>query len=393
MLMIQYKEALTMLVDEAVPLSTEKVKLNDAHKRVLAQAVYIDIDMPPFNKSAMDGYACRSIDLDNNLRIIETIFAGKAPEKTIGKDECAKIMTGAVVPEGADCVFMLEDSVMAGEQQVRCTNRNTKSNISPCGEDARSGDLLLSKSTLLCARHMPILAMAGAHTVSVYRKPQVSIIASGTELVEPHQKPPPFQIRNSNSSQLLAQLKEMNIEANYTGIAGDDEELLEKKITEAFQKNDVLILSGGVSVGDYDYVPGILQKLGFNILISKTAIQPGKPMVFAKKDHQYCFGLSGNPVSSFVQFELYARSFLYALMNFRHKAMELKLPIHCDYKRRKDARMFFAPACINENSELVPIEFHGSAHINGLSNAQVLFELPIGTKAIKKGDLVNVRFI
>ncbi|TRX70976.1 molybdopterin molybdotransferase MoeA [Carboxylicivirga sp. M1479] len=391
--MIQYKDALKSILEQAKVLPSEIVELELGLNRVLTQDVCIDMDMPPFNKSAMDGYACRKTDLHNNLQVIETIFAGKKPESSIEENQCAKIMTGAVVPQGADCVFMIEDTELLDENQVRCTNSNTKSNISLKGEDAQTGDVLLAKNTKLEARHMPLLAMSGKSMVEVAQKPKVAIIASGTELVEPSEKPEPFQIRNSNSSQLLAQLKQLGIDGQYKGIIKDDGALLEEQISKALQENNVLILTGGVSVGEYDLIPGILQKLNYELVISKTAIQPGKPMIFAKKGNSFCFGLSGNPVSSFIQFELYTRPFMNALMGNTNKTTELALPIGTDFSRRKDARLLFAPAIINDKSEVVPIEFHGSAHINGLSLAQVLFELPIGTKEVKKGDLVNVRFL
>lgn len=391
--MEQYKEALQKILSHAKTLPIENVDMNNALNRVLAQNICIDRDMPPFNKSAMDGYACRQSDLNNKLKLIETIFAGKNPEHAIRENECAKIMTGAVIPEGADCVFMIEDAQLVGENHVICTNQYTKSNISLCGEDAQRGDLLLPASTKLEARHMPLLAMAGKSTVKVIKRPNVAIIASGTELVEPHKTPKHFQIRNSNSSQLLAQLQQASITANYKGIIKDDGDLLEIQITKALSENDVLILTGGVSVGEYDLIPGILKKLGYQLIISKTAIQPGKPMIFAKKGNAYCFGLSGNPVSSFIQFELYTRPFLYALMGHHYITTELTLPISTGFSRRKDARLLFAPAIINKNTEVEPVEFHGSAHINGLSMAKVLFEMPIGTKKLNKGDLVNVRFL
>ena len=391
--MEHYKEALQKILSQAKTLSIEEVDLNNALNRVLAQDVCIDRDMPPFNKSAMDGFACRKADLENPLNIVETIFAGKHPDCKIEKNQCAKIMTGAVVPEGADCVFMNEDAQLLDDKHVLCTNLNTKSNISLRGEDAHEGDVLLHASTKLEARHLPLLAMAGKSSVDVFKKPTVAIIASGTELVEPHEMPESFQIRNSNSSQLLAQLQHISITANYKGIIKDDDPLLENKISKALSENDVLILTGGVSVGEYDLIPDILQQLGYEIIVSKTAIQPGKPMVFAKKGNSYCFGLSGNPVSSFIQFELYTRPFLYSLMGHEYPATELMLPIATDFSRRKDARLLFSPAIINKYSEVEPIEFHGSAHINGLSMAKILFEMPVGIKTLKKGDLVNVRFL
>ncbi|WP_430815053.1 molybdopterin molybdotransferase MoeA [Carboxylicivirga sp. RSCT41] len=391
--MIQYEEAITVIKQQSEVLSEEHIELRSALNRVLASDVCIDMNMPPFNKSAMDGYACRRADLGNELKIIETIFAGKDPENKIEENECAKIMTGAVVPEGADCVFMIEDAELINDAFVRCTNTSTKSNISLKGEDALKGDVLLAANTRLEARHLPVLAMAGHTMVKVCRLASVAIIASGTELVEPSETPQSFQIRNSNSSQLLAQLQQCGITASYKGIIKDDGDLLEKSISMALQQNDVLVLTGGVSVGEYDLIPDLLKKLGYEIMVSKTAIQPGKPMVFARKGNSYCFGLSGNPVSSYIQFELYVRPFLYALMGHNYQPTQLSLPVSTDYSRKKDARLLFAPATINEKSEVVPLNFHGSAHINGLSAALVLFEIPIGTKEIKKGDLVNVRFL
>lgn len=391
--MLEYKDALKLIVSSAEVLATEKVELRNALKRVLAVDVFHDMDMPPFNKSAMDGFACRRSEIANELEVVETIFAGKSPERKIGKNQCYKIMTGAVVPEQADCVFKKEDAEFASGDWVICTNPSTPCNINLKGEDIKAGDKILDQSTLITARHLPVLAGAGITTPEVFKQPAVSVFATGTELVEPEKKPLWYQIRNSNSSQLLAQLAEVGLHANYGGILHDETTQIQSKVEQAFRTNDVVILTGGVSVGEYDLIPEILDNLGFETLVRATGIKPGKPMSFARKKNKYCFGLSGNPVSSFVQFELYVKPFLYALMGHQFEPMVLKLPLGIDFNRKKADRINFIPVNINTEMEVVPVEFHGSAHINALSGANFLLEVPKGVTSIKKGELVNARQI
>jgi len=391
--MLEYKEALKIILSSAIVLPTEKVELRHSLNRILAEDIFHDMDMPPFNKSAMDGFACRKEDLNNELEIIETIYAGKQPEKLIQKNQCYKIMTGAVVPDGAELVFKKEDADLLSENKVRCTNSLTGKNICYRGEDVAKGQKVLQKTVLLTSRHLPALAGAGATNPLVYKRPGVSVMTTGTELVEPHQKPLPFQIRNSNSAQLIAQLKNMEIEATYGGIWKDEKSLIRDKMEQAFSKQDMLILTGGVSVGDYDFIPVVLKELGFEILVRATGIKPGKPMSFARKKDKYCFGLSGNPVSSFVQFELYVKPFLYKMMGHNFNPVILNLPIGEMFNRKYAERVNFIPANINKLMEVIPVDFHGSAHINALSDANFLLEVPKNVKTLNKGDLVNVRSI
>lgn len=389
--MLEYSEALKIILSTAVPLPVEKVELQDSLKRVLATDVIHDMDMPPFDKSAMDGFACRKADLGNVLEVVETIYAGKKPEKYVGKNQCSKIMTGAVVPPGADFVFKKEDAFINRADKVVCKNPESENYICYRGEDIRKGEIVLEKPTLVTSRHLPVLAGAGVTQPNVYARPQIAVFATGTELVEPSETPLPSQIRNSNSTQLLAQIAELGIYANYEGIINDEEEILTEKISEAFDSNQLVILTGGVSVGEYDLIPDVLRALGFEILVSSTAIKPGKPMVFARKGDKYCFGLSGNPVSSFVQFEMYVKPFLYALMGHSFAQKILTFRLGEEFKRKNGDRVNLAPANLNAEMEIVPVEFHSSAHINALSEASYLLEVPIGVTTIKKGDLVNVR--
>jgi molybdopterin molybdotransferase len=391
--MLEYLDSLEIILNSAETIPPERVDLNQALHRVLAEDVFSDMNMPPFNKSAMDGYACRKSEIGNELEVVETIYAGKMPERQISKNQCYKIMTGAMVPDPADFVFKKEDSSIVRENRVICTRQSQTSNICSLGEDVRIGDKILVKSILIKAGHLPILASAGLSQPVVYQLPEVTVFATGTELVEPEVVPLPHQIRNTNSSQLIGQLATMNIHAKYGGIIPDDETILERNLQDAAISFQVTILTGGVSVGDYDLVPDILKGMGFEILINATAIKPGKPMVFARKGNRYCFGLSGNPVSSFVQFELYVKPFLYRLMGHEYQPQIFRMPFGAEFTRSYAGRMNFIPVNINPEMQVIPVDFHGSAHINALSDAGYLMEVPIGVKTIGKGELVHVRQI
>ncbi len=389
--MIQYHEALELIRSHALIGSTETVDLPGARQRVLAEDSYYDTNIPPFNKSAMDGYACRAADIGNELSILETIYAGSIPAHRIGVNECSKIMTGAVVPEGADCVYIVEDAKLTEKNKVLCSKPESATNICYEGEDAKKGDIALKKHTLVSSRHIPLLAGAGVSSPSVFCRPLVSVFATGSELVEPENKPLPHQIRNSNAYQMISQLDALGIKGEYLGIIRDDKKLTEKRISEAFEKSDLVLLTGGVSAGDSDYVPDVLEDLAFEMILTRSAIQPGKPIIFARRDKQYCFGLSGNPVSSFIQFELYVKPFIYSLMGHHYQSPVSEAILDRDLKRSKADRLKFVPALLNRKNEAIPLEFHGSAHIDALSDASCLIEIPIGTFKIKKGETIHVR--
>ena len=189
----------------------EKVALENAFNRVLQEDIIADLDMPPFHKSAMDGYACHAGDIGNILEIQEVINAGKLPVKKVGKNQCSKIMTGAPLPEGCDCVFKVEDAELLSENEVRCLNRNAAGNICFSGEDYRKGDVLLEKGSLINVAQMAVLAGAGYANVNVSARPEITVIATGSELVPHGHVPKPGQIRNSNALQLISQLQKMNL--------------------------------------------------------------------------------------------------------------------------------------------------------------------------------------
>lgn len=389
--MITLEQAIEIAFTNAVTLDIEKVDFMQSAGCILAQDVFADADMPPFNKSAMDGYACRSADLALELSVVEVIPAGYSPTKKIGPGECSKIMTGAQVPEGADKVFMVEYSVETAPGKVRFSGEKTNPNICQKGEDLKAGDLVLSSGIWLKPQHIAMLASVGCVRPTVYKKPQIGIISTGSELVNPEQKPQSSQIRNSNGPQLYTQATAVGFPANYYGIVPDDKQLTREIILKSVVENDVTILSGGVSVGDFDFVPQIISDLGFEIHFNKISIKPGQHTTFASKGKKYIVGLPGNPVSSFIQFEVFVLPFLRKLMNYTQHETRMALPMSHKFSRKKSDREECLPVQITEQDEVRMVDYHGSAHIHAYHQASGFINIPAGKTEIKKGEIVYVR--
>jgi len=390
--MIQQEEAFKIIKESVITLGTEFVPFQNSLGRILAENVYSDMDMPPFNKSAVDGFACRKQDLNNDLVLLEVIPAGVAPTKTVGANQCSQIMTGAAVPEGADTIIMVEHTEKI-EGKIRFIQSKTNSNICAIAEDLKKGDLVLAKGTLLKAQQIPVLASVGNTFIQVYRQAKVVVISTGDELVEPHQTPQTSQIRNSNAVQMMAQLQQLGIKGRYIGIAKDNPESTREMLEEALDSSDMVLLSGGVSMGEFDFVPEILEEKGIEILFKSIAVQPGRPTVFGKKDKQFFFGLPGNPVSSFVQFELLVKPLLYNMMGFDFKALPLKMPMGIEFSRKKAKRKSYIPVYFNQDGEVMPVDYNGSAHIHSYVYADGMISINIGETTLKKGQVVDVRQI
>lgn len=390
--MILFEEALEIVNGAARQLSVTPVPLAQAHGSVLAQDIFSDMDMPPFDKSAMDGYACRRADLDKPLEVIEVIPAGVVPAKMIAAGTCSKLMTGGMLPQGADMVIMVEDTELAGENRIRFTGTKSSDNFCRTGEDIRKNDRVLEAGMLLRPQHIAILASVGCVEPLVYDQPVVGVLSTGDELVEPHQKPAPSQIRNSNAAQLMAQIDTIGAKPQYFGIVADTLEATREAIEGAINKCNILLLSGGVSMGDFDYVPQVLHETGFEVLFKSIAVQPGRPTVFARKGNMYLFGLPGNPVSSFVQFEMLVKPLIFALMGSKYDPVQLQLPMGTNYTRRNPKRKSFIPVVIKQG-KVFPVDYNGSAHIHAYVKAQGIVPVEIGKTTIAEGELTDVRLI
>lgn len=389
--MITLKEALKIVLCSDVTIKTEEVPFTLSLGRVLAEKISSDINMPPFDKSAMDGFACRRVDIANELEIIETIPAGKFPEKSIGTNQCSRIMTGAPVPVGADCVLKVEDTKILENGKVKFQIDKTKNNICYFGEDVKTNQEVLSNGMIIKAQHIAIMASVGKTMVKVGKKPKVGIISTGSELVEPQNIPGKSQIRNSNAYQLIAQIESAGGIPNYMGIAIDSEKETFEMIKKGILENDLLLLTGGVSMGDFDFVPQVLKQAGAEILFDKIAVQPGKPTTYAMHKDALIFGLPGNPVSSYIQFELLVKPLINKMMGNNNEIQGILLPMKEEYKRKNAERESWFPVIVDSEGKINKVDYHGSAHIFGLGPANAICRIEQGKTCIEQGEKVYVR--
>jgi molybdopterin molybdotransferase len=391
--MITFEEAFRIVTEAAFRTGTEEVKITDAAGRALAEPVRSDMDMPPWNKSAVDGYACRHEELGTALTVLETVAAGALPSITVVPGTCSRIMTGAAVPAGADYVFMLEASEEKEDGKVRFTGRPGNDNIARVAEDCYNGQTVLKAGHYIKPQEIAVMAVVGAMVVTVSCKPRVGVISTGNELVEPDNIPAGAQIRNSNASQLMAQVARAGAVGRYYGIARDEEASIEALLRKALEENDVVLISGGVSFGDFDLVPKVMRSLGLTMLFDQVAMQPGKPLTFCTAEKKAVFGLPGNPVSTFVQFEVMVRPFLDRMTGVTVDEPKMMMPLAADYSRNRAERLAWIPFTVTPAGEALPVEYHGSAHITALTGAWGLITIPRGQSWIQKGEIVSVRQI
>ncbi len=391
--MLSFEEALEHILTDVPLMPTERIHYRESLFRILAEDIRADSDMPPFDKAAMDGYACRWQDAADEMEVLEVVAAGQTDSQAVGSGQCIKIMTGALMPEGADTVIMVEQTMESGPGRIRFTGKKSSPNIIRQGEEIKKGQVVLQKGERLLPQHLAILATTGSTNPLVFQQVQVAILSTGDELVEPDQSPGQGMIRNSNAYQLIAQTRATHCIPNYMGIIPDDEAATYQAVTTALNENQVVILSGGVSMGDFDFVPRILRQNGVDILFQKVAVKPGRPTVYGRAGKTSLFGLPGYPVSSFINFETFVKPLLYAMMGHEHQVLRIKIPMGVDFRRSKAERLEFLPVSFNADGEVVPVRYEGSAHIHALCFARGLMEIPTGVHEYKQGSVVAVRLL
>jgi len=379
---LSFEEARRMVEEQAGTVrkpATEAIALDASVGRILAEAIVADRDLPPFPRAMRDGYALRAADLSTlpaRLKVIGEIKAGGDPSPFhLRAGEAVGIMTGAPAPAGADAVVMVEHT-QGGGQSVGDVVEVLKGaapgdNIVPAGAEARRGAPLLAPGMRIDEGVIAVAAAAGKTNVTVYARPKVAILSTGDELVNLDAAPGPNQIRNSNSHSLAAQVRKTGGEPVILPIAPDEVTRLRALIEQGLH-SDLLLLSGGVSVGRYDFVEQVLEELQAEFFFTGAMIQPGKPVVFGRAHGKYFFGLPGNPVSTMVTFELFARPMLEALggatprpLRFLHA--KLKTPI-----TRKPGLKRFLPATLSgefENAEVELSPWQGSGDLASTARA------------------------
>ncbi len=369
----------------------EEVRLSDSLGRILAEDIYSEIDMPPFDKSAMDGFAVFSGDNSKRYKIVETIPAGKFPKRSVGKGECSRIMTGAPIPSGTDRVIKVE---VTGEDDgyMYLNGEDSNNNICLMGEDIKKGDKILVSGTLMRAPEIGAAASLGLGKLQVYKRVKTGIITTGSEIVEPGGSLLSGHIFNSNGYSLSAQLADACGEVSEMKIVPDERGLLKDSLGKMIETFDLTIISGGVSMGNYDFVPDILEELGVTIHFNKVAIQPGKPTLFGTKNDKVIFGLPGNPVSTFVVFEILVKPLVMRMGGNIYSPLFIRGKLNGRFMRRKKERDLYIPV-FYDKGEVNLIEYHGSAHFVSLSKANGLMKIGRGVSEIPQGEIVNVRQI
>ena len=401
--MLTVAVALKQLLATVSPLGLSEIPLEESLGLVLAEDVCSPDDIPPFDKSLMDGYAVRSTDVSSGaatLRVTENITAGRVPAKNVGAGEAAQIMTGAPLPMGADVVVKIEETSRDGDLVFVTTQPlPVGANILRRGTIVRCFELVLHAGLVLNGPRIGALAELGRAVVSARRRPKVAVLATGDELVPINQSPGPAQIRNSNASMLAAQIESAGGIPVMLGIARDNRDELLQKIRQCL-KYDVLVLSGGVSAGVLDLVPGTLSEMGVTEIFHKVEMKPGKPIWFGKraKSRQivdgncadcFVFGLPGNPVSSLVCCELFVRTAIRRLMGVEPAIVPpILAKLEHDYSTRPD-RPTYHPARLTWGAgglaiRLVP--WHGSSDLCGISAANGMVYLSGEARQYRVGD-------
>lgn len=360
---------------------------------VLAADVRADVDSPPFAKSMMDGFAVRAADCaapDAELTVIEEVAAGATPTRAVGPGEAVRLYTGAMVPAGADAVVKQEDTTPTAAAVRVLKPVKPGQNVLARGQEMRAGDVVVPAGAVMSPAAFGLFAAAGKTAVPAVPPPRVCVFVTGNELVEPTRRPKGGQIRNTNGPMLMAQAARAGALPRYVGIGTDDPVVLGSGIREGLGTANVLVLSGGVSVGKYDLVPDVLKAVGVEIHFHTVRMKPGKPLLFGTKGGTLVFGLPGNPVSAYLGFELFVRPAL-GIMGGRDEApRELTLPLSEPLAARHD-RPTYHPAVVSRDG-VRPLPWFGSADLRALLPANGFVVLPPGEVRYEAGETVSVVF-
>src|ERR671911_627618 len=308
--LIEHPEAVRLVLENTHRLPAEDVPLVEARGLALAEDLEAKFDSPPFDNSAVDGYAVRSADAEvgRTFRVVDEAPAGRPAAKSVGEGEAIKIFTGGVIPEGADAVVMVENTSGWGEEFELKKVPSPGDNIRAAGEDTRKGDIILPAGTEIGAPEIALAATQGYGSLPVYRRPKVVVLSTGTELVEPGTRDlEPGEIFDSNSYAIVAAAREAGAEARRLYAASDEADTLRAAIEEALRTADVVVTSGGVSVGEKDLVKSTMLDLGVEQVFWGVKFKPGKPLFYGTRGETRLFGLPGNPVSAVVCFDLFVR--------------------------------------------------------------------------------------
>ncbi|MBX4258578.1 molybdopterin molybdotransferase MoeA [Clostridium estertheticum] len=402
--MIEVGQAKKIINEEGKLLNREKkyekVYILDSLNRVLSEDIYSLDNLPPFDKSAMDGYAIRSLDTQNKenitLKIKSLIKAGDFCEELLEENEAYKIMTGAMIPSGADAVIQIE-LVKTKSNDLYISHEVKKgNNIIKLGEEILRGDVPLKKGTLIRPPEIGLLASLGYEFINVYKAPTVGIVITGDELIDINSEIEEGKIRNSNEYSLKALIKSVNAKVFSVGIVKDDRVILKEKILLAFEKSDIVITSGGASVGDYDFVKDILQEIEADVKFTCVAIKPGKPTSFAVYNSKLFFALPGNPSAVINTFEEFVKPVIKSMMGItENESEEFSVVLKDDFKAKVEREKYVYVNIKKEDGVYYAYKTGSqcSNHLRAMCNSNGVIIIPKECGSVKAGEVLNGKFI
>jgi len=397
--MITSNKALQIILNNIENFGTEEINFKDSLGRILKEDIKADRDFPPFNRASMDGIGI-TIDAFNSGKRefkIEGIQPAGSPQLTLqDKDNCIEIMTGAMTPVNTNIVVPYElVEINGGWAKVNTEDIKYYQNIHKKGLDRKQNDILITKNTIISPAEIGVLATVGKSNIKVANLPKVMVISTGDELVEVNQIPEAYQIRRSNVHTLVSILDKLKINADTIHLA-DDKPLLKLKIEEILEEYDVLLFSGAVSKGKFDFLPEIFEELGIVKLFHKVSQRPGKPFWFGKKNEKTIFAFPGNPVSTFVSCMKYFYPWYRKSVNIDHESNNFAV-LAKDFTFKPDLTYFLQVKLENKNGAIYayPIAGHGSGDLANLVDNDAFLELPTGKDSFKKGEvfpIINYRY-
>lgn len=401
--MITIEQALRIIDEEVKVIGTERVELLEALNKILAEDIYSKDTLPPFNKSAMDGYAIKFSDTECcqcgneiELHVKALVRAGDYYEGNLNSKEAIKIMTGAPVPNGSDAVIQIEKVKENGNKILISDYIKENTNIIKMGEEIESGELALEKGKVIRPTEIGFLASLGYSKILIHKSPKVAIITTGDELLEITASLEKGKIRNSNEYSLMALCENAQVDFISLGVVCDNKEALKEKVLKGLKEADIVITSGGVSAGDFDFVENVLEEIGAKVNFTSVAIKPGKPVTFATIDNKLFFGLPGNPLSVITTFEEFVKPAIKKMKGYKEVYEDKMLVIAGnDFKAKKDRRKFIYVNIINEGGKYYAYDLGSqcSNHLMTMSKANGIIIMPEGVNKITKGEVVNGRFI
>ena len=386
-------ETLVLLAANICPLDTQPMSLGEAGGRVLREPVRAPEDQPPFDRSSVDGYAVRLDDDSSRFCVVDFVRAGEWKPRQLQRGQAVQIATGGALP-GDDLQVVMKEDVRVDGTEIALLRRELERNIRFAGEDARAGSVLISEGTILSPGALALLASVGCVRPLVTRQPRVLHVATGNEIVPPDQAPQRGQIRDSNSTLVRAFFSQWRVEPAQLHVPEDEAQARSgiRHPASGIEQCDLLLISGGASVGEHDFTRHLLEELGYTIHVSRTTARPGKPLILATRGAAVAFGLPGNPLAHFVCLNLYVRVALMALLGFPPRPVFTRGVLAQDFQAKASSRETLCPArlaLVNAGVELTPLPWRSSGDLTALATANALVRVPSGCGTMARGAAIE----